>query len=468
MTAAGISPEPRAALRPGGEPRWADYRPRLASGIWRGVRAALLPELEAAKRAAGDFARIRLGAVTLYVVSDPEAIKSVLVTEQRNFIRFEPEGSMLRRAVGNGILTSTGELHRRQRRLMQPLFQPRRIESYAAAMSLEAERLLAEWEPLAGQVVDVHAEMMRVTMLVIARVLFGSDLRAQAEILSEAITAANRSSSSLLQILFKGRLAFLPTRDNRELRRAVRALDSLVYGQIEARRSSGEARDDLLGLLLSARDEEPSGAPMSDRQVRDELVTLFAAGHETTASLLSWTWSLLAASPEIEARLHAELDRVLAGRTPTFSDLPNLPYTQQVLRESMRLYPPAWTTGRLNLEATRVSGRALPARSFVITSPWLVHRDSRWFPEPERFDPDRFTPESSSGRPRFAYFPFGGGARQCIGQSFAEVEGALLLASFAQRFAPRALDGARVEPEPMVTLRPRNGLVMRLTRRGSA
>jgi cytochrome P450 len=446
-------------------PRWIDYRPPLRSGIWRGVRAAMLPELEAAKRAAGDFARIRLGAITLYVVSDPEAIKSVLVTEQRNFIRFEPEGSMLRRAVGNGILTSTGELHRRQRRLMQPLFQPRRIESYAGAMSLEAARLLAEWEARAGQVVDVHAEMMRVTMLVIARVLFGSDLRAQAEVLSDAITAANRASSSLIQMLSKGRLAFLPTRDNRQLRRAVRALDSLVYGQIEARRRSGEQRDDLLGLLLSARDDEASDAPMSDRQVRDELVTLFAAGHETTASLLSWTWSLLAAHPEVESRLHRELDQTLAGRAPEFSDLPELPYTQQVLRESMRLFPPAWITGRLNLEAAEVSGRPLPARSFVITSPWLVHHDARWFPEPERFDPERFRPEASDSRPRFAYFPFGGGARQCIGQSFAEVEGALLLASFAQRFAPRPLDGARVALEPMVTLRPKDGLPMRLTRR---
>jgi cytochrome P450 len=463
MTAAEIRSEPRLGAPRSHTPRWVDYRPRLGSGVWRGARSSMLPELEAAKRAAGDFVRLRLGAVTLYLVSDPEAIKSVLVTEQRNFIRFEPEGSMLRRAVGNGILTSTGELHRRQRRLMQPLFQAKRIESYAAAMSLEAERLLEEWRPRAGEIVDVHAEMMRVTMLVIARVLFGSDLRAQAEILSDAITAANRASSSLLQMLFRGRLAFLPTRNNRELRRAVRALDALVYGQIEARRKSGTERDDLLGLLLSARDDD--GAPMSDLQVRDELVTLFAAGHETTASLLSWTWSLLAAHPEAEARLHSELERVLGGRPPAFSDLPNLVYTEQILRESMRLYPPAWITGRLNLEAAQVAGRALPARSFVLTSPWLVHHDPRWFPEPERFDPVRFGGDAGESRPRFAYFPFGGGARQCIGQSFAEAEGVLLLASFAQRFAPRALDRARPEPEPMVTLRPRNGLPMRLVAR---
>jgi cytochrome P450 len=464
MTIAEIRSQSRARVTPSS--RWADHRPRLTSPFWRGARTAILPELETAARAAGDFVRLRLGAVTLYLVSDPEAIKSVLVTEQRNFIRHEPEGSMLRRVVGNGILTSTGDLHRRQRRLMQPMFQPRRIERYADAMSLEAERLLGEWESRAGQVVDVHGEMMRVTMLVIARVLFGSDLRAQAEILSDAVTAANLASSSLLQVLSRGRLGFLPTRNVRRLRRAVRALDELVTGQIESRRASGAERDDLLGLLLSARDEEAGGAPMSDRQIRDELVTLFAAGHETTASLLSWTWALLARHPEVESRLHRELDAVLGGRPPAFADLPRLTYTQQVLRESMRLYPPAWLTGRLNLEAAEVAGRPLPARSFVLTSPWVVHRDARWFPEPERFDPERFGPEASAARPRFAYFPFGGGARLCIGHSFAEAEGTLLLASFAQRFAPRLLAGARLVPEPMVTLRPLGGLPMRLTRRG--
>jgi cytochrome P450 len=338
-------------------------------------------------------------------------------------------------------------------------------------MSLEAARLLGEWEERAGEVVDVHEEMTRLTLLVIARVLFGSDLRERASVLSRAITAANRGSSSLVQLLFAGRLSFLPTRTMRELRAAVRELDELVYGLVAERRASGEERDDLLGLLLSARDEEVAPgakeAGMSDVQVRDELVTLFGAGHETTASLLSWTWYLLATHPEVEARLHAELAAVMGGRPPAFADLPRLVYTDRVLRESMRLFPPAWINGRVNLEATRLAGRPLPARSIVTTSPWLVHRDARFFPDPERFDPGRFSSAALEDRPRFAYFPFGGGARQCIGQAFAEVEAKLLLASLAQRFAPRLEAGTRVEPEPMVTLRPKGGLPMRLVARAA-
>jgi cytochrome P450 len=453
------------------EPGWFAYRPRLASPIWRGARASFLTELEAAHRSGGDFVKIRLGPVALYLVSDPDAIRTVLVTEQRNFVRLEPERSLLRRVVGNGVLTSMGEYHRRQRRLMQPLFQPRRLSRYAEAMRLEAERLLGEWDARAGRVVDIHAEMMRATLLVIARVLFGRDLRERAEVLSDAVTAANRGSSSLVQVLSGGRLAFLPTRAMRDLRRAVRALDELVYGLIAERRRSGEECDDLLGLLLSARDDEAAAgdpdARMSDVQVRDELVTLFGAGHETTASLLSWTWYLLARHPEVEARLHAEIAEIPGGRAPGFADVQRLVYTEQVLRESMRLFPPAWINGRVNLEPAVVAGRGLPARSIVTVSPWLVHRDPRFFPDPERFDPERFSPEACEGRHRFAYFPFGGGVRQCIGQAFAEVEAKLLLASFAQRFAPRLEPGARVAPEPMVTLRPKGGLPMRLEPRAT-
>lgn len=440
------------------------YGPLLRHG-----RLALLPELERVHREGGDFVELRvMGSFRFFVVSDPEAIEQLLVRKHRNMIRGEPEWTHLRRALGDGLVTSDGELHRRQRRLILPAFQPRRVAQYAETVGEVTGRMAQDWEARCDQVVDVNAEMMRLTMLVISEVLFGLDLSVHAGPLSRAVTAINAATVTV-DLSLAGYWPWAPTRANRELRRSIRYVDQLFARIVEDRRASHEDHGDVLSLLLGAQAERADGAgadpPLTDRQIRDEIVTLFAAGHETTANMLSWTWMLLARNPDAEARLHAELDAVLSGRPPRFEDLPKLEYTERVLRESMRLYPPVWGNQRLAEQADVITGRPVPARAQIAAVPWLVHRDARWFPDPLRFDPDRFLPEAVRERPHFAYFPFGGGDRRCIGESFAEMEASLVLATLAQRFTPRLDPTHEVVPEPMVSLRPWRGLPMKLVPR---
>ncbi len=435
---------------------WTPYRPRLLQVLRRGVRNSILPVVEEAKRVGGDHVELRLPGLRIYLVSDPESIEYVLVRARQTYIRGEPSWSYARRGLGDGLICSDGELHQRQRRRIQPAFQPRRIERYAETVTEITQRTAQEWGARAGSEVDLNADMMRLTMLIIARVLAGIDLSGRVERLADAVTTINLAAMSLDASLL-GLLAWIPTKMSRAVKRAVRDMDDFVYPLLRERRRSGIDQGDLLSALLEV---DPD-----DKQVRDEMVTLFGAGHETTANLLSWTWYLLAQNPQVEERLHAELARVLGGRAPGFADLDKLPYTEKVILESMRIYPPVWETGRLAVEADRIDGRPVPARALVGTLPYLVHRDPRWYPDPMRFDPERFTPEASRARPRFAYFPFGGGDRRCVGEAFAMMEGKLILATLAQSFRPRLIPGHVVELEPMVSLRPKGGLPMVLDKR---
>src|SRR5712692_10503527 len=414
-------------------------------------------------REPGDLVYYRLWRQDVFLAKHPDLIRDVLVTNQHDYAK----GAGLqwaKRFLGEGLLTSEGELHTRQRRLAQPAFHRQRIGSYAAVMADYAAR--SGEGRREGALFDMHAEMMALTLAVAAKTLCDADVGSEAAVIGEALTDV-LSLFPRFVLPFAGLLHRLPLPATRRFERARARLDGVVYRMIEDRRRSGEDRGDLLSMLLMARDEEGDGGRMSDAQLRDEVMTLFLAGHETTANALSWTWYLLARNPEAEARLHEEIDTVLGGRRPVFEDLPRLRYAEMVLAESMRLYPPAWGLGRRSLRDQVLGGIAIPVDALVLMSPYLVQRDPRFFPEPLRFDPTRFTPEAKASRPKFAYFPFGGGARQCIGEPFAWMEGVLILSTIAQGWRLRLLPGHRVEPQALITLRPRYGMRMVAERRRS-
>ncbi|MBV8859191.1 MAG: cytochrome P450 [Acidobacteria bacterium] len=397
-----------------------------------------------------------------YLLNHPDYIKDVLVTRNASFMK----GRGLQRAkrlLGEGLLTSEPPLHRRQRRLAQPAFHKQRINAYASLMVNDALKLERErWRD--GRTLDVAQEMMRLTLAIVGRTLFGTETEAEAEEVRDALSASMASFGRFM-LPFAELLSRLPLPANKRFEQSRARLDRIIYRIIEERRASGEDRGDLLSMLLKAQDEEGDGGMMTDEQLRDEAMTIFLAGHETTANALAWTWYLLSQNPEVEARLHAELTEVLSGRPPTAEDLPRLRYTEMVFAESMRLYPPAWILGRRALEDYEVGGYSIPRGALVILSPYIMHRDPRFWPEPERFDPERFTPEAKASRPQFSYFPFGGGPRRCIGEGFAWMEGVLVVAALAQRWRLRLVPGQRVEPRPMVTLRPRRGVLMTAERR---
>ena len=405
----------------------------------------------------GDVSLYRLGRADVFLLRHPDDIKDVLVTHQHSFAK----GKGIQWAklfLGEGLLTSEGEFHTRQRRLAQPAFHRQRIATYGAAMTEQA--LVCRDGLVDGQELDIHTEMMALTLAVAAKTLFDADVRTEAPEIAEALGVIiglfPRFALPFASVLNK-----LPLPANARFARAVALLDRIVYRIIAERRASGEDRGDLLSMLLVARDVEDDGAPMTDRQLRDEVMTILLAGHETTANALTWTWYLLAQNPAVEARLHDEVDRALGGRPPAASDLPALAYVERVFAEAMRLYPPAWGMGRRALVDHWVGGYTVPAGGLVAMSPYVVQRDARWWPDPERFDPDRFLPEARAARPRFAYFPFGGGARQCIGESFAWMEGVLLLSALAQRWSFRLAAGPPVVPQALITLRPKHGIRMR-------
>jgi cytochrome P450 len=305
---------------------------------------------------------------------------------------------------------------------------------------------------------------MRLTLAIVGKTLFDTDVESEADEIGAALTAVMELFDFLL-LPFSELLEKLPLPHVRRFQKARARLDETIYRIIEERRRSNEDRGDLLSMLLSARDEEGDGGQMNDEQVRDEVMTLFLAGHETTANLMTWTWYLLSQHADVEARLHEELDAVLEGRQPTVEDVPRLRYTEMVVAESMRLYPPAWAIGRLALKDHEVGGYTIPAKALVLLSPYVTHRDERYFPDPTRFDPERWTPEARESRPQFAYFPFGGGTRRCIGEGFAWMEGILLLASLARNWRMRLVPGHRVETLPVITLRPKHGMRMTVEKR---
>jgi cytochrome P450 len=396
-----------------------------------------------------------------YLLNHPDHIKDVLVTHNASFMK----GRGLQRAkrlLGEGLLTSEPPLHRRQRRLAQPAFHKQRINAYASLMVDYTLRLERErWE--AGRTLDVAREMMHLALTIVGKTLFGAETEAEAEEVREALSDSIASFTRIM-MPFAELLGRLPFPSNRRFEQSRARLDRVIYRIIEERRAGGEDRGDLLSMLLRAQDEEDGGR-MTDEQLRDEAMTIFLAGHETTANALAWTWYLLSQHPEAEARLHGELEEVLGGRPPAAEDLPRLRYVEMVFAESMRLYPPAWILGRRALEDYEVGGYLIPRGALVILSPYVMHRDPRFFPEPERFDPGRWTPEAKAARPQFSYFPFGGGPRRCIGEGFAWMEGVLVIATLAQRWRLRLAPGQRVAPQTGVTLRPRRGILMTPERR---
>jgi cytochrome P450 len=400
----------------------------------------------------GDVSHFQIANIPVYLLNHPDLVEEVLVTSNRKFIK--PQ--LLRdtaEVFGRGLLVSDGDFWLRQRRLAAPAFHRQRIASYGTVMTDFTERMLDRWRD--DETLDVHAEMMRTTLEIVTKALFGAEVTAQD-------TAKVGEALEIMLERFVDRISLLrflqqlPLPKNLRFRNALATLDSIIYRIIEARRRDGVTGDDLLSMLLAAQDDD--GSSMSDRQVRDETVTLFLAGHETTAVSLTWTFLLLSNNPDVEVRLGEELDRVLGGRVPTLDDLPALEYTGRVVKESMRLYPPAWRVGREAIEECEVGGYPIPAGAQLIMSQWTLQRDARYFDDPLEFRPDRWTAEFERALPKYAYFPFGGGPRRCIGDQFAMMEATLILATIARKYRLEVLPNHPIEYWPSITLRPRHGL----------
>jgi len=410
----------------------------------------------------GDVARFRIGPTTLHILSRPEWIRDLLVTHADRFHK----GRGLERAkrvLGQGLLTSEDPVHLRQRRMMQPAFHRERIAGYASVMAEYAARHAESWRD--GDTRDMSREMSRLTMAIVGKTLLDADVASDSDEIGRALTDTIESFGRTISLQFFPILDRLPFPSNRRFDRARERIDSTIARLIAERRRSPKGRTDLLTMLVAAQDVEGDGTGMSDSQVRDETVTIFLAGHETTANALAWTWYLLSQNPEVETRLHRELDAFPENAVFGFGDLSALRYTEMVLAESMRLYPPAWILGRRALVDYEVGGYVIPKGSIVAACQWVTHRDPRFFPEPERFDPERFRAEVRETRPKFSYFPFGGGPRVCIGESFAWMEGVLLLATLARRWRMRLTPGQTVVPLPSITLRPKHGMRMVLEKR---
>lgn len=419
--------------------------------------------LRRASATGSHLSAFRVGSRTVLLVNAPHLVQQVLVEQAH---RFE-KTPLLRRfagpVLGNGLLTSENEFHKRQRRLVAPAFQHRRIATYAEVMADYTDRMQASWAD--GEVIDIASEMMRLTLWIVGRTLFDADVLADAEGVGQALSTSmhwfNRQLAAVLPVPLSW-----PTPRNRQAQRASQHLDAVIYRMIHERRASGADHGDLLSMLLHARDED-DGSFMTDQQVRDEAMTLFLAGHETTAVALAWAHYLLTQHPIAYARLRAEVDTLLAGRLPIQANLAQLPYTLRVVKETLRLYPPAYVFGRMAVQPVELDGDTFPAGSIFLISPYTMHHRADLFPEPERFDPDRWTPEAEARLPRHAYLPFGGGPRVCIGNHFALMEAQIVLATLAQRVIVDLVPGQQIVPEPLVTLRPRDGVRVVVTRRTS-
>lgn len=411
--------------------------------------------LQRMQREYGDAVFLPTAGQQVYFLAHPDAVREVLVTQQHRF----KKSRMLERAkvlLGDGLLTSEGALHRRQRRLVQPAFHRDRLAGYARTMVDRALVARERWRD--GVEFDMSPEMTRLTMDIVSRALFSAEVEGEADDIQAALGDVFGLFNMIL-LPFSEYLEKLPLPQMLRFHAARRRLDATIYRLIAEHRASGDDKGDLLSMLLLAQDEEGQGG-MSDTQVRDEVLTLFLAGHETTANALTWTWYLLSQNLEAERRILAEIDEVLGGRAPAFDDLSRLPYTTGVFSEGLRLFPPAWAIGRRALEDVDVCGTQVPKGCVVLLSPYVTHRDARWFPKPDQFQPERWLQPDDS-RPRFAYFPFGGGARVCIGERFAAMEGVLLLASIAQKWRFSTVPGHPIERQAQITLRPKHGIRMR-------
>jgi cytochrome P450 len=428
----------------------------LLAGNLREFRQDMLGFYLRMSRQYGNLSSLRLGPRRIYLVNHPDLIEEVLVHQARNY-RKHYALRMNRLLLGNGLLASEGGFWLRQRRLVQPAFTRERVAAYGAIMVDFAERMLQGWQP--ASVRDVHADMTQLTLEIIAKTLFDADVHGEARAAGAALAAAQESFIDRFQSLI-ALPEWVPSPGNLRLRRAVRRLDDIVFGFIRQRRESKEQKNDLLSLLIRARDED--GSQMTDAQLRDEAMTLFLAGHDTTALTLSWALYLLAQHPAIDARLFAEVRGVLGRHPPTVADLPRLRYTEHVLKEAMRLYPPAYAIGRESLAEAELDGYRISRGQTVLLCQWVTHRDARFWDDPEKFDPDRWAGPGIAGMPKFAYFPFGGGPRVCVGSHFAGIEAMLLLAVVVRRFRFERADSEPVKPNPSLTLRPSRGILMRL------
>ncbi len=412
----------------------------------------------------GDIVRLPLLLQDRILINHPDLIEDILVRMPQKFDKGPGIKGAAKRLLGEGLLTSEGELWRRQRRLAQPAFHRQRIAEYAQTMIAQAEEHVRNWRD--GDLRDLAEEMMTLTLIIAVKTLFGTEFTHEAGHVGKAVTLLMRYQVKRLRSPIKLSMKW-PFPSNRRADRAYAYLDSLVYGIIEERRRSraaGEpAADDVLSLLMNAMDED--GSQMSSKQLRDEVMTLFIAGHETTAVTLGWAWHLLAQNPSVEQQLTEELRSVLGGRAPSPEDLPRLRYLDAVIREVLRLYPAAYIIQRTSLEPVEVGGYAFPVNTTVLLSQWLMHRDPRYFDAPEEFRPERWLTGLADRLPPYAYFPFGGGPRRCIGQAFAMMEAVLVMATLAQRFRFVEPKGRQIAPEPLITLRAHRGIPMTLQAR---
>ncbi|MBZ0285804.1 MAG: cytochrome P450 [Anaerolineae bacterium] len=409
----------------------------------------------------GDIVHFRFGPRHIYQINDPEMIQYVLAKHPEQFHKSPALKRNTRQVIGQGLLTSEDEFHKRQRRLVQPAFYHKRIAAYGDVMVDYSAQMLEGWHT--DDQLDVAHEMMKLTMRIVAKTLFDADVSGDADSIGEAITMGIETvGRRITQPIHLP--DWLPTPQNRERKQAAALLEQTITRMIDERRASGEDKGDLLSMLLMAVDEEQGGG-MSNKQVRDEAMTLFIAGHETTANALAWTLYLLAQHPEVETRLVEELQSVLDGRLPAFADLLCLPYTEMVIKESMRLYPPAWVTTREVIEDIELGSYPIRKGSIIIMSIYTMHRDPRYWNEPDQFRPERFASGWEDRVPKYAYFPFGGGPRVCVGNQFAMMEAKLVLATIISRFQMKLVPGQQIVPDPLITLRPRDGIFMRLAAR---
>jgi len=402
----------------------------------------------------GDIAHYKIGWNHIVFLNHPDYIREILVVQNDNFIK-ERTVQRTKMLLGTGMITSEGAQHRSQRQVAQPAFHRQRIPEYANTMVAEAARMRDRWRP--GEPRDIAIDMMHLTLNVVAQTLFAADLRDEVDELASAINRIMGLYNFLIMLPAAEWLVHARPPGLAAFVRARKRIDAVVYRLIAAHRQRGSHGSTLLDMMLAA---SPDQSPASEQSLRDQVITIFLAGYETVANALSWTWYLLSQNPECERRFHAEIDRELQGRLPTFDDVPRLRYVDMVLAESMRLYPPAWAMGRYAREDFQLGDFVLPAKTTVLMSQFVTHRDPRFFPDPLSFDPERFTPEARSRRTKLTYFPFGAGVRQCIGESFASMESVLLLATLAQKWKFKLVPGHPVEPEPLITLRPKYGMKM--------
>ncbi|MCC6139547.1 MAG: cytochrome P450 [Nitrospira sp.] len=407
----------------------------------------------------GDVVKLTIGEPT-YLLNNPEDVKHVLVVNPDNYGKSPRMTSVSgKRLSGSGLLTSVGAAHLKQRRMMQPVFYRKTVESFSHTITTGVATMLDRWTD--GMQIDLGREMMGLAQKNIVKTLLGSDADQEMPSLLEAITVRRRYME---HVFFSPFPQWMPSRIGMAYRKAMRRIDGIVYRAIQSRRARSADGEDLLSRLLRARYDDGTG--MTDQQVRDEAVTLFITGYETIAEALTWTSYLLSQHPEIEAAFLSEVDEVLGRRLPSVEDLPRLTYAGMVLAESIRLYPPTWIFIRVALEGDKLpSGAIIPAGAKIYLSPYVMHRTPRYFPDPERFNPERFTETAKKERAQFAYFPFGGGARVCIGEHFAKMEAILTLTAIAQRFRVSLVPGQAIVPDPKMTLRPKNGIKVQVHRR---